>query len=109
MRLGTMTQDDSEADKGMRTDVLRTQQGSEFLHWYRRMIQIALNFITSMPAQIFELLQIFDALGNHAESQTMSQIDNGSDYGRILETGMQITNKGLIDLETVDGKTLQAT
>src|ERR1700676_4779440 len=64
----------------------------------------ALTFGTIMGLKEGELCLRFDALGNDALLEVLAHINNGAHDGRVIGIGGDLTNKGLINFQDINGK-----
>src|SRR5690606_28129271 len=83
------------------------QQRWHLVRSHRRTTQEALVNITAMTPQELELLDGLDPLGDHLELQFGGDADHHAHNGCIVGVVIDIPHKGAIDLDLVDGKTLQ--
>lgn len=60
--------------------------------------------MTVPPAQEFKLLAGFNVLCDNIDSRAPGHGDDGLDNGGVIFFSDNITNKGLVDFQAIDGK-----
>jgi hypothetical protein len=69
--------------------------------------EAALSFRTVPGPKEGELFRRFDALGNHPLLEVLAHINYGGDNGRIIRVARNLLDKGLVNLQDIDGKLLE--
>src|ERR1700686_1590958 len=80
------------------------QQLSELGSGHGAAEEVTLTLGTAAGLKESELFLRFDALGDDALIEVLSHVDDGADDGRIVGVAGDLVNKGLVNLEGVDGK-----
>src|SRR3569833_2043682 len=83
------------------------QQGLHFERGDRAAEVVALQLVATVLAQELEVRKGYDALGHHLEPERMAERDDGPHDGGIVGVAVDVAHETLVDLEAVDGKTLE--
>src|SRR5258706_9047059 len=67
--------------------------------------QVALHLVAAPLGQVGQLVGGFDALGDHLETEAVAEGDHGRDDG--VGAAGELGDEGPVDLETVNGETVQ--
>jgi len=69
--------------------------------------EVALHLVAALAQEVLALLHVFDAFGDHAKMQALRERDHGIDDGRTVGLAADVAHEGLVDLQGVDGKSLE--
>src|ERR1700688_958732 len=80
------------------------QQVRELVGGHGPAEEVALSLRAAPGSQEGELFLGFDALGNDTLLEVLTHINDGADDGRIVRVAGDLVDKGLVNLEDVDGE-----
>jgi hypothetical protein len=67
-----------------------------------------LHLVAPRLLQVRQHALVFHALGHRLQAEAKRHLDHGLDDGRIVRIDGEVAHEGLVDLEAVHGKALEA-